>query len=300
MYSNLIRFSVLLLFVWGSDCSAALSDYFVSSDWLAKHHSTRIVDVRSSFDYQDSHIEEALNVPPEQFLENRGGVKSLVPTAEQFRALMGRLGLSGQSMVVAYAEDANPYAARFVWMLRYYGHQKAFVLDGGYEKWIQEKRATTNQPTTVPNPTEYQLSAGRDIRTEADSLLTRIGEPGRLVWDVRSRGEFQGSDVRAMRGGHIPGAVNLNWTDLQKEVNGVRVLRSEPELRSLLAQHGITPDMAIVAHCQTGIRSSYATLVLLGLDYPVVKNYDGSWTEWGNNPALPIEKPSRNDNLDKR
>jgi len=296
MYSILIKYLLPLLLVLGGAGSslASLGDYFVSTAWLAEQRSeVRVIDVRNPAKYLLGHVDGALNLPKEQFLERRGGVKSLVPTATQFQRLMSRLGIDEQTTVVAYAEDSNPYSARLVWTLRYHGHQQAFVLDGGYEKWALENRAVANLPTATPVPTSYRLQRSRDLRAEADTILTRLGEPGSLVWDTRSDGEYQGSDVRADRGGHIPGAVHLNWTDLQKEVNGVRVLRDEGELRVILAEHGITPDKVIAAHCQTGIRSSYATLVLLGLGYQQVKNYDGSWIEWANNPELPIEVPAQ-------
>lgn len=288
-----IAFFVPALLVMASPVSAGLGDYFVSSSWLAQQgQEVRVVDVRVTPLYLLGHIEGAVHIDKAEFLATRSGVKSLVPTVAEFDALMDRYGITPETTVVAYAEDDNPYAARFIWTLRYHGHQRAFVLDGGYEKWSREKRPTAILPTPVTSSHGYHCQKAGDIRAEADYVLTRLGNPGVTVWDTRSTGEYDGTDVRADRGGHIPGAVHMNWVNLQQEVDGVRVLKSEQDLRNLLRANGITSDRQIVAHCQTGIRSSYATLVLLGLGYQV-RNYDGSWIEWADNQALPIEETIR-------
>ncbi|HEY5673117.1 MAG TPA: sulfurtransferase [Malonomonas sp.] len=285
-------FVVAFISLTGVSAEAALSDYFVSSDWLVKNRDQAVVvDVRRLPLFVLGHIDGAAHIDRAEFLETRNGVKSLVPQAKALAALLSRLGVTEQTPVVAYAEDDNPYAARFVWTLRYHGHQQAYVLDGGYQKWAAEKHPTTIFPTAAAQPSNYQLSAAlqsQDSRAEGDYLLTRLENPSVLIWDTRRPEEYAGSEVRANRGGHIPGAVALNWTNLQKEVNGVKVLKSEAEIVQLLQEHGITSEREIIAHCQTGIRSAYATLVLQGLGYQKVKNYDGSWIEWANNPTLPI------------
>jgi thiosulfate/3-mercaptopyruvate sulfurtransferase len=283
----------LVLVLSALPAQAALNDFFVSSKWLAAHgKGTKVVDVRVAPLYLLGHIDGALHIDKEHFLAARGGVKNYVPTAAEFAALMDRFGITPETTVVAYAEDNNPYAARFVWTLRYHGHDQAFVLDGGYEKWKQEKRPTAMLPTPVTATSGYRVRNALDIRAEADYVLTRLGNPGVTIWDTRKKGEYEGSEVRADRGGHIPGALHLEWVNLQKEVDGVKVLKSEKEIRALLTAAGLTPDREIVAHCQSGIRSSYATLVLLGLGYKV-RNYEGSWIEWANDKSLPIEAPLR-------
>lgn len=283
---------IALLFAVPAFSHAALGDFFVSTDWVAENRDqVVVVDVRKGPFYLLGHIAGAQHVERSEFLETRNQVKSLVPSAAAFTALLSQLGVTPETTVVAYAEDDNPYAARFVWTLRYHGHKNSYVLDGGYDKWAAEDRDTKLLPSAKPQPSNYVLAADAEYlqaRSGADYVYTRLENPGVLVWDTRSPGEFAGSDVRADRGGHIPGAVHLNWTDLQTEINGVKVLKSAGELETLLQAKGFTADKEIVAHCQTGIRSSYATLVLLGLGYEQVKNYDGSWIEWANNPTLPI------------
>lgn len=269
---------------------AALGDVFVTSEWLAaKRQAVTLVDVRVAPLYLVGHIDGALHIDKDEFLFTREGVKSLAPTVAEFEALMDRFGITPETTVVAYAEDNNPYAARLVWTLRYHGHEKSYVLDGGYQKWTKEGRATALLPTLAKATSGYKCQRSLNIRAEAKQVLSKIQSPGTVIWDTRKSSEYDGSEVRANRGGHIPGATHLDWTNLQKEVNGVKVLKSEEEIRSLLATNGLSAGKEIIAHCQTGIRSSYASLVLLGLGYPQVQNYDGSWIEWANDPSLPVE-----------
>ena len=284
-----IMISALLLAGLPALANAALNDYFVQTDWLAENRSKVVLlDARQTPLFLLGHIQGAHHVPRSEFLDTRSGVKSLVPTTTAFEALMEKFGITPETTVVTYAEDNNPYAARLAWTLRYYGHEKTLVLDGGYEKWAAENRPTTLLPTNAAIPSHYRVSAPGTARAEVDYVLTQLGNPSVVIWDTRTPQEYDGSDVRADRGGHIPGATHLNWTELQHEVNGVKVLKSEAEILALLAAHGISPGNEVIAHCQTGIRSSYAILVLQGLGYSQVKNYDGSWIEWANNPSLPI------------
>lgn len=286
------RLLAVLLFALPGVGHAALGDYFVSTDWLAANREqVVVVDVRKAAFYLLGHIDGAQSVEKGQFLATRNQVKSLVPSAAEITQLLSGLGVTPTSALVVYAEDDNPYAARLVWTLRYHGHKNSYVLDGGYDKWSAEGRATAILPSASPQPSHYMLTVEADyLQARADSgyIYSRLENPAVVIWDTRSPKEFAGTDVRADRGGHIPGAVSFNWADLQTEVGGVKVLKSRDEIIALLQSHGLTSDKEIVAHCQTGIRSAYATLVLLGLGYDRVKNYDGSWIEWANNPALPI------------
>ncbi len=292
MQKRLFSLVLLLLLSVPFSAFAGLGDYFVTTEWLAQNRQQAVVvDVRKAPLFLLGHIDGAHHVSRDEFLETRNNVKSLVPGSAKTAALLSRLGVTPSTPVVVYAEDDNPYAARLVWSLHYNGHKKAYVLDGGYDKWAAEDRPTSLLPTAAPEPTAYRLTAATDYldaRADADYVYTRLENPGVVVWDTRRPEEYAGSEVRADRGGHIPGAVHLNWTNLQTEVDGVKVLKKADEIIALLNSKGITSEKEIIAHCQTGIRSSYATLVLLGLGYQRASNYDGSWIEWANNTTLPI------------
>ncbi|MDF1555389.1 MAG: sulfurtransferase [Deferrisomatales bacterium] len=279
----------LVLFT-GANALASLDGYFISTEKLAAAAGTvKIVDVRAMPLYLAGHIGGAVHLDRAEFLDTRRGVKSLIPTVPQIEKLLDSLGISDDDTVVAYADHGNPYSARLVWTLRFHGHEKSYALDGGYEKWAAEGRGTALLPT-FPRGTEgYTVRAHRDLRADKDEIYATLGTPAVAVWDTRSAGEYTGTDVRADRGGHIPTAIHLDWRELQEEVDGVRVLKSENQIRALLAARGLTPERRVIAHCQTGIRSAYATLVLTGLGYPHPKNYDGSWIEWANEPSLPVQ-----------
>jgi len=268
---------------------AAISDYFVDTPWLSSHlDEVTVVDVRVGPKYLLGHIDGALHIDKKEFLSFRQGVKSLIPIVKEAQNLFDRYGITPETKVVVYAEHSNPYSARFAWTLRYHGHDKVYVLDGGYEKWSREGLPTSIFPTTAKRGEGYQITSSRDIRAEADQVLTRLSNPSTVIWDTRRPTEYEGTEIRADRGGHIPGAVHLHWTDLLEEKDGIKVLKSRDEIEGLLVSYGITRDKAVIAHCQTGIRSAYATLVLLALDYQDARNYDGSWIEWANNQEFPI------------
>ncbi len=269
--------------------AAAISDYFVDTSWLSSRlDDVTVVDVRVGPKYLVGHIDGALHIDKKEFLSFRQGVKSLIPTAGEAQNLFDRYGITPETTVVVYAEHSNPYGARFAWTLKYHGHDKVYILDGGYEKWSREDLPTAILPTRAKKGEGYRITSSRDIRAEGDQVLTRLSNPSTVIWDTRRPAEYEGTEIRADRGGHIPGAVHLHWLDLLKEKDGIKVLKSREEIEKLLASYGITRDKAVIAHCQTGIRSAYATLVLLALDYQEARNYDGSWIEWANNLEFPI------------
>ncbi|MBI2919407.1 MAG: sulfurtransferase [Chloroflexi bacterium] len=262
--------------------------FLVESDWLAQHLNDadlRVVDVRAAEKYQEGHVPGALNLALAQVTITQP-VTGMAAPPEKFAEVMGSLGIGNNSRVVIYDDNALS-AARLFWLLDYYGHQQVSLLNGGYPKWAAENREVTKIATrTTPGSFTAQADPNK-VATKQD-VLDRLNNPGIAVVDARTPKEYTGEDVRSARGGRIPGAVNINWTDTL--VPQTAVFKPASELRDMLSKAGVTPDKEAISYCQTGVRAAVDYLVLRLLGYPKVRNYDGSWVEWGNDPNTPIEK----------
>lgn len=268
---------------------------FVDGEWLQAHlHDPNLRIIEASIDkasYDAAHIPGAVWVDHfADLLKNGDDTDGEVISPAQFEALMSRLGIAPDTTVVAYGDRHNSYPTRLFWTLDYYQHRGEFyVLEGGRERWLADGRPVTSDvvaPPTTQYPEPPTLT--NESRATWQEVQAAINNPEKVVLDVRSPGEHDGSIVRAKHGGHIPGAVNIEWTEAAA---GDNLLKSEEELRALFEAQGVTPDKEIIAHCQLGVRASHTWFVLKHvLGYPNVKNYDGSWAEWGNRDDLPIEK----------
>jgi len=216
---------------------------------------------------------------------------------ERFEQLMVSKGISNDTTVVFYGDKHNWWATYALWVFKLFGHPDARIMNGGRAKWIAEGRPLTREVPSCP-PGEYHASDRNDaaIRAFRDQVLAHIRQSGTALVDVRSPQEYTGERLHmpeypqegALRGGHIPTAVNIPWASAVREDS---TFKSADELRELYASKGITPDKDVIAYCRIGERSSHTWFVLTYLlGYPKVRNYDGSWTEWGNAVGLPIEK----------
>ena len=273
-------------------------NYLVETDWVAEHlKDPQVRMVESDEDlllYETGHIPGAVKV--DWFTTLQHPLRRDFLSESEFEALCSQLGIGNDTTVVFYGDKSNWFACYALWLFRYYGHEKLKIMNGGRLKWTQEKRPLTKEKPTYP-PTSYRAkSPDFSIRAFRDDVFDQIKERKPLV-DVRSPKEYTGELLHmenypqegASRGGHIPGAVNIPWGQAVNEVDST--FKSAEELRQLYASQGITPDQEIVAYCRIGERSSHTWFVLTYLlGYPNVKNYDGSWTEWGNLVNAPIEK----------
>lgn len=216
---------------------------------------------------------------------------------ERFEKLMVSKGISNDTTVVFYGDKHNWWATYALWVFKLFGHPDARIMNGGRAKWIAEGRPLTRDVPSYP-PGEYRAPERNDaaIRAFRDQVLAHIRSSGTALVDVRSPQEYTGERLHmpeypqegALRGGHIPTAVNIPWASAVREDS---TFKSADELRELYASKGITPDKDVIAYCRIGERSSHTWFVLTYLlGYPKVRNYDGSWTEWGNAVGLPIEK----------
>ncbi len=265
----------------------------VSPDWLATHlHDANLRVVETSVErgsYERAHIPGAVWVDcHRELLLCDDDSSGDVITAEQYVALMRRLGITPEMTVVWYGDRHSSFAMRGFWTMGYYAHPgPVHVLEGGRERWLEEGRAVTREePPIAPSVYSPPRRTDPSNRATLDDVRSAIDATDRVVLDVRARDEYDGTNRRAARSGHIPGAVHIEWTDATA---GDNVLKSVDELRTLYESRGVTPDKEIIAHCQLGIRASHTWFVLKHvLGYPNVKNYDGSWQEWGNRDDTPI------------
>jgi thiosulfate/3-mercaptopyruvate sulfurtransferase len=273
-------------------------DVLVDAEWVEQHlqdPNVRLIEVDvDTSAYEQGHIPGAVGFNWQKELQDQI-VRAPVSKA-QLEDLMSRAGVSNDTTVVFYGDNNNWFAAWALWLLKYYGHKDVRLLNGGRVKWLADKRETT---TEVPSytPTTYTASEPQaDIRALRDYILGHLGESGFTLVDVRSPAEYSGQLLApanlpqegAQRGGHIPGAANIPWSQAVQEDG---TFKPAAELRALYAGKGVTPDKEVIAYCRIGERSAHTWFVLTQLlGYPTVRNYDGSWTEWGSLIGAPIEK----------
>lgn len=266
----------------------AVENFTSTAALAADQQNVLVVDVRAFSAYSTGHIPGAIRNTVSLYSATASATGlpgTLGLTQAEFVALADKLGITPSTKVVAYDTDNSSSVGRFVWTLLRYGHKNVAILDGGYQKWIAEghaKATKSNSTTPTANTISYAVTSTADIDVSASYVLSRINVPGTVIWDARTPLEYIGYDLKSNpRGGHIPYAVNLDWTNLQhQDSTGAYVLKSSTDILALLAQYGITPDKEIIVHCQAGVRSAYASDTLLGLGFTRVKNYTGSWGEW--------------------
>lgn len=247
-----------------------------------------IVDLRSPEAYAQGHIPHAVNLAYADIIRAEPPVGGLLPDAARLSRVLSAIGLTPDKHVVAYDDEGGGRAGRLLWTLDALGHAHGSLLNGGIHAWVAEDRALEQSPVR-PTPADYRAEfRNPEVVADRDYIRARLGQADFLALDTRSPAEYQGRDVRAARGGHIPGAVNLNWLEAIDSGRALR-FRADDELRALLEGLGVTPDKEIVTYCQTHHRSSHTYLVLKHLGYPRVRGYPGAWSDWGNAPDTPVE-----------
>lgn len=211
----------------------------------------------------------------------------LLPEAARLSRVLSDIGLDQNRHVVAYNDDNGSHAARLLWTLDVVGHRNYSLLNGGFAAWDELDLPIAGSPAS-PTPSQYQAVIDEDGVADFDYVVSAIGDKDTILLDTRTADEFNGKDVRAARGGHIPGAVNLDWSLVIDLIDNGR-LRRDSELVTLLHESGVTPDKQIIPYCHSHQRSAHTWLVLKHLGFPRVRAYAGSWSEWGNRTDAPIE-----------
>ncbi|HUI75832.1 MAG TPA: sulfurtransferase [Candidatus Acidoferrum sp.] len=272
-------------------------EVLVTTEWLAAHAKDpgiRVVEVDvDTTAYEQGHVDGAIAWNWQTELQD--AIRRDLAEPRAFEKLLGQAGISPDTTIVLYGDNNNWFAAWAFWQLKYYGHDKVLLVNGGRKKWFEEKRALSTTVPSYPAATYKTKSPNAAIRAKRDQVFEAVEKHAVQLVDVRSVDEFTGKIIAppgmsetAQRGGHIPTAANIPWAQAVKEDG---TFKSADELKQLYGAKGVHGDKEVIAYCRIGERSSHTWFVLKYLlGFQNVRNYDGSWTEWGNLVGAPIEK----------
>ena len=244
-----------------------------------------LVDLGNLARYTEKHIPGARHLDVMRTHSSNPPSPGLLPEKAALEQLFGELGHRPEAVYVAYDDDGGTAAGRFFWLLDVIGHPNWHYLNGSLAAWMETDRPLSQ---AVPEAARSapSLTLLESPTATREYLQERLGAADMVVWDARSPAEYCGENLRAARGGHIPGAINFEWNC---GLDPQRNMRIRENIADLLASQGITPDKEVITHCHTHRRSGFTYMLARALGYPRIKGYAGSWAEWGNNPDSPIK-----------
>ncbi|WBL35566.1 sulfurtransferase [Tepidiforma flava] len=272
----------------------ARPELLAEPDWLQQHlddPGVRIIDCAVLEAYRRAHIPGAVHLPVHYYIKEAGPPGAdhgtfVMPPAE-FEALMGRLGVSNDTLVVTYDDNNALVAARLWWVLNYYGHTNVKVLNGGWHRWLTEGRPITFHATR-PKSASFTARPNPDLIADAEYLKARIGDPGCQILDARTDAEWDGTNDRGNRRvGRVPGAKHLEWVRFVETADTRRFLPAEA-IERLLAEAGFARGRATITYCQGGIRAAHAAFAMTLVGYDDIRVYDGSMRDWANRDDTPL------------
>ena len=246
-----------------------------------------IVDLGNPSLYQQQHVPGAVHLSGQHLISGVAPVPGACPEISTLCAVMAYLGIDNSKQVVLYDDEGGGWAGRMAWSMDLLGLNNWQYLNGGIVPWIKDG-FPTESPVNQPNNIEVNsvVEPCSTTRILADEIINSLENSDFVIWDARSPGEYSGDIIRSSRGGHIPGAINLEWTQLMDRENNLRVRK---DAQQILDDLGLSKDKHIATHCQSHHRSSFTYMVGKILGYKNIRGYDGSWGEWGNLEHTPIE-----------
>lgn len=264
-------------------------EQLVDTAWVAEHGAdanVRIVDMRQS-GFDAGHVPGAVYLSPVAIRDAKAA-PTFLPTPQAFAELMGTLGISDSTRVVAYDERGGIYAARLWWILNYFGHTNVALMNGGWTKWAAEHRAeSTAAPRAVAG--RFTPKPQPELVATADDVVKAIGKANIRIVDARTQKEIDGVDLRNIkRGGFVPSSVPVYWEDLLDP--DAKTFKPADQIRQIYESRGILPSQQVIAYCQVGMRASVDLFALHLIGYDHLRNYYGAWEEWGNRDDLPLGK----------
>jgi thiosulfate/3-mercaptopyruvate sulfurtransferase len=291
----IVGLSILFLF---AACSADVSnqsdeyanpELLVDTGWLEEHlrdDNVRVVDMRDE-GYEGGHIEGAVRFGSwKSLVDADNEIDGYLLNKEKFEKAIGALGIDNNTTVIIYDEGKNLSSARLFYALEYYGHKQVKLLNGGFMAWLEDGKDISTENVAVEAKT-FTATIDEELMSTKEEVGDLVGSDDVVFLDARSEKEYSGEDVRAEKGGHIPGAVNLDWA-LNVEAEGVPYFKKASDLRKMYGDLQVTEEKTVVPYCQTNVRGAHAyfTLRLLGFDH--ISPYEGSWAEWGNDPSTTV------------